>query len=50
MYFFATRITIKLILINLLVVFMSSTLVFAQGSNRLATDKNVKKHKTVGEY
>ena len=45
MYFFATRITIKLILINLLVVFISSTLVFAQGSNRLATDKNVKNTK-----
>ena len=45
MYFFATRPTIKLILINLLAVFISSTLVFAQGSNRLATDKNVKNTK-----
>ena len=45
MCFFATRITIKLILINLLAVFISSTLVFAQGSNRLATDKNVKNTK-----
>ena len=45
MYFFATRSTIKLILINFLAVFISSTLVFAQGSNRLATDKNVKNTK-----
>ena len=45
MYFFATRPTIKLILINFLAVFISITLVFAQGSNRLATDKNVKNTK-----
>ena len=45
MYFFATRSIIKLILVNFLAVFLSSTLVFAQGSNGLATDKNVKNTK-----
>ena len=32
----------KLTFVNLFVLFISYTLVFAQGSNQLATDKNVK--------
>ena len=40
-----TGTTFKLTFINLFVLFISCTLVFAQGSNQLATDKNVKSTK-----
>ena len=40
-----TGTTFKLTFINLFVLFISCTLVFAQGSNQLATDKNVKNTK-----
>ena len=41
----AIGMTLKLILINLLALFITSTLVSAQGSNKLATDENVKNTK-----
>ena len=41
----AIGMTLKLILINLLILFITSSLVFAQGSNKLATDENVKNTK-----
>ena len=42
---FATGLTLKLILVNLLALFITSNLVFAQGSSKLATDENVKNTK-----
>jgi len=40
-----TGVTLKLIFIHLLFLFITSSLVFAQGSNKLATDENVKNTK-----
>ena len=40
-----TGVTLKLIFIHLLFLFITSSLVFAQGSNKLASDENVKNTK-----